>query len=491
MSRVDYARWEQVWLAEAIRLAEESGPLDDSLALARVQRLSLPERDKLLDRAWQLGQRLGWPEQFKRLREFGWLLALLVAGAVLAMANGLLFSVLAEGRTINAASGFVSALGVHAVTLVLWLLSIPIARRTGRSLSIGHWLTAAVFRLPFWRNPQNAALTQAGRSLIARERLAPWAFGLVSHLVWAFGFAFMLLGLLFAFAFREYQLTWETTILAPDWFAAFARVTGYLPGLLGVPVPSPAVQAGAAQSAGAWPAREAAAWLLASVALYGLLPRALCAAWCAWMLRRAARRVDIDLADPYYQQLRARLQALEQAEITDKEHPAQAVPRPARSSGAAHAGFAVLGFELVCDDHWLPAALQPHAAMAVCIAGTMPEQMQVHAQLASVLPARLLVICNPHASPDRGTLRFLREAGSTAQQCALAFSVAPENRAGTASASTASTASTATAATAATAEALRSSLERWKTWMQAGELRHWQVFDKASAAADWALEAGL
>lgn len=481
MSRAEHPRWEQVWLAETVRLAEETGPLDDTQTLARLQRLSLSERDKLLHRAWQLGQRLGWTAQLQRLRDFGWLLLLVVAGAVLALANGLLFSVLTEGRSINAASGFVSALGFHALSLFFWLLSIPFARGNGSSLSIGHWVSAAVARLPLWRNPQTAALAQSGRSLLARERLVPWALGLISHLVWTLAFAFMLLGLLFAFAFREYQLTWETTILGADWFAAFARITGYLPGLLGVPVPSPDTSPGGMQSAGAWPARQAAAWLLASVALYGLLPRALCAAWCAAMLRRAARRVDIDLADPYYQQLRARLQALEQAEITDQERPVQASVQASKSrEGEDHAGLAVLGFELACDGDWLAPALASRAAMATCIGGTMAEQLQVHAQLASLLPARLLVICNPHASPDRGTLRFLREAGSAAAHCALTF-VVPADAADTEGAEIHA---------AQAAQQLRLGLARWSSWMKAGELRDWQVFELASVAEHWALEAG-
>ena len=77
MSRIEHPNWEQVWLAEAIRIAEETGPLDDTQALARVQRLPMPERDKLLERAWQLGQRLGWTAQLEHLRDAGWWLLLL------------------------------------------------------------------------------------------------------------------------------------------------------------------------------------------------------------------------------------------------------------------------------------------------------------------------------------------------------------------------------------------------------------------------------
>lgn len=38
----------------------------------------------------------------------------------------------------------------------------------------------------------------------------------------------VLLALLLAFAFHQYQLTWESTILSPAFFDAFVRVTGWL-----------------------------------------------------------------------------------------------------------------------------------------------------------------------------------------------------------------------------------------------------------------------
>lgn len=475
------ARWEKVWLADAVRLAEDTGPMDDAQILARLQGLPASEHDKLLERAWLLAKRLGWVTQLERMRDAGWLLLLLVAGAVVALANGLLFSVLAEGRSINAASGFVSALGFHGVSLVFWLLSIPLARRQRSSgsagLSMGRWMTRIVARLPAWRGPQTAALVQAGTRLVGRERLSPWAFGLISHLVWTFGFAFMLTGLLLAFAFREYQLTWETTILGPGWFASFARVTGYLPALLGVPVPHPGGAGGTlAQGvahAGAWPAREAAAWLLACVTLYGLLPRALCAAWCAWVMRRAARRVELDLQDPYYQQLLARLQALESAEVTDAEHLGPLRSDAERvANGASHAGFAAVGFELAGDGAWLSASLQAAAVLAVRIAGTMPEQLQLQTTLARLQPERLLIVCDAQASPDRGTLRFLREASTCAAQCALAFAV-PGVAAGHEH----------------DAERRRVGLARWKSWMNERDLQDWKVFDSTDAAQPWALEA--
>jgi hypothetical protein len=300
--------------------------------------------------------------------------------------------------------------------------------------------------------------------VVARERLAPWVFGLGSHLVWTVGFVFMLLGLLLGFAFREYRLTWETTILSPQWFAAFARATGALPALLGVPVP--ALDAGTGQLAGAWPARDAAWWLLACVALYGLLPRALCALWCGWVVRRALRRIDIDLSDPYYQRLLARLQALEPALVTDAEQPGAALMR-ARSAarGVFTQARAVVGFELAGHLPWPPLGLGPDADYTVRIAGSMDEQAQAQERLAVLRPGALLVVCDAAASPDRGTARFLREAALSAQRCALVLSAASGGDGDD--------------------MLMQAGVRRWRDWMQGAGLAEWVFFEYPANAAAW------
>lgn len=468
MSALPKSLLAQVWVAEAVQLIEQNGPLDDSQALARAHRSGLSLREQLRERAWLLGERLGLAAQLARWRGAAWLLALLLAAAVVALTNGLLFAVLADGRSINAASAFVSALGLHALTLLFWLGSLLLARggrsQTNGMLSLGRFLATLVLRLPFWRGPQAAPMLRAGTRLVARERLAPWVFGLGSHLVWTVGFVFVLLGLLLGFAFREYRLTWETTILSPQWFAAFARTTGALPALLGVPVPG--LDAAAGQFAGAWPARDAAWWLLACVALYGLLPRALCALWCGWVVRRALRRIDIDLSDPYYQRLLARLQALEPALVTDAEQPGAALMR-ARSAarGVFTQARAVVGFELAGHLPWPPPGLGLDADYIVRIAGSMDEQAQVQERLAVLRPRTLLVVCDAAASPDRGTARFLREAALSAQRCALVLS----------------------AASGGDGSEMRTQagVRRWRDWMQGAGLADWGVFEQPANAAAW------
>ena len=467
MTQVMRSPFATAWLAEALQLIEQEGPLDDSQELARAQRSAAAPRNQLHERTWLLGERLGLVAQLARWAEAAWLLVVLAAAAILALANGLLFAVLTDGRSINAASALVSALGLHILTLVFWLASLLLVRAggspAGASLSLGRLLTSLTLRLPFWRGPQAAPMVRAGMRLLTRERLTPWAFGLVSHAVWALGFVFLLGGLLLAFAFREYRLTWETTILSPDWFAAFARATGAIPAWLGVPIPT---LANSAQTAGAWPAREAAWWLLSCVALYGLLPRALCALWCWLVVRRAVRQIDLPLAEPYYQQLLARLQALEPAQVTDAEGPDAVFLAAVRHGTTGYSSAtAVVGFELHSNVPWPPQALAQGASFVARIAGSMAEQAEVQARLAQLRPKRLLVVCDADASPDRGVARFLREAAASAQHCALVLSMR--------------------STTEATVGAGPTGLQRWHAWMNASGLHDWSVFDSLADASLW------
>lgn len=450
------------WLAEALERIEETGALDDTQELARAQRAHTDPAQQLAARTWLLAERLGLVTQLARWREAAWLLLVLGAAAVLALANGLVFAVLAEGRTINAAGALVSALGLHLLTLLLWLASlVRSGGASGAVLSLGRVLAVIALRLASGRGPHADALAQGGLHLLARERLAVWAFGGVGHVVWTLGFVFLLGGLLWAFAFRAYALTWETTILGPEWFSALARATGALPAWLGAPVPVPAEGA----TAGVWPARQAAWWLLSCVALYGLLPRALCALWCWLVLRRAARRVALPLGEPYYQRLLARLRALEPAEVTDPEQP-HAAPSLARGqhSGAQGVPTAVVGFELPAGAEWPPQPLADGAAWLVRIAGSMDEQAQVQAELARLQPRSLVVVCDAQASPDRGTARFLREAAASAGRSALLLG----------------------APAAEGAQAAEQGVQRWRAWVLASRLDGWRVFDHPAAAAQWA-----
>lgn len=422
----------EVWMATAVQAIEQTGPLDDAAALAEAARRHSAPQLRLRERAWLLGQRLGLAAQMLRWRDAAWLLGAALALAVVLLANGVVFAMLTDGRTINAGSALVAALGMHLVTLVLWLLGtlLPFtgAGPLGR-LSLGPLLLQGLARLPLGQRAHSSALARAAGSMLQRTRLAPWAFGLVSHLVWSAAFVLVLVGLLLAFAFKEYRLTWETTILSAQTFAGFVRATGWLPGLLGFPVPELTVGA-STQAPLALPASAAAWWLVGCVAVYGLLPRLLLAALCAVVWQRRKNRLQLDTSDPYFAQLLARFAALQASRVVDVERPSPSGPAQLATlaPGASGSALAVVGFELPQAQDWPPAALAQAAQYTKQISGTLDERRSVLDALAQLHPRALLLVCNAAATPDRGTERFVREACSHAGQCALWLADPPAGR---------------------------------------------------------------
>ena len=456
----------EVWMATAVQAIEQTGPLDDAAALAEAARRHSAPQLRLRERAWLLGQRLGLAAQMLRWRDAAWLLGAALALAVVLLANGVVFAMLTDGRTINAGSALVAALGMHFVTLVLWLLGtlLPFtgAGPLGR-LSLGPLLLQGLARLPLGQRAHSSALARAAGSLLQRTRLAPWAFGLVSHLVWSAAFVLVLVGLLLAFAFKEYRLTWETTILSAQTFADFVRATGWLPGLLGFPVPELTVGA-SPQGPLALPASAAAWWLVGCVAVYGLLPRLLLAALCAVVWQRRKNRLQLDTSDPYFAQLLARFAALQASRVVDVERPSPSGPAQLATlaPGASGSALAVVGFELPQAQDWPPAALAQAAQYTKQISGTLDERRSVLDALAQLHPRALLLVCNAAATPDRGTERFVREACSHAGQCALWLADPPAGR------------------------GQPPNRERWRHWLDAAGLQAIAIFAQPTDALAWA-----
>lgn len=167
------------------------------------------------------------------------------------------------------------------------------ARRTGRLrrdvLARFHalWLRAAGAQQAWWWK-QLLHLAAAG-----------WALGLA--------FSIVLGGVV-----REYRVGWESTLLDVQQVHAFLSVL-FAPVLALLPFDAFTVadlQRMAFRSGALVGLDEARRWVWMYVALLFVLvvaPRLLLAAWAAWRRRRLGRAVTIDVRDPYYVQVLARV----------------------------------------------------------------------------------------------------------------------------------------------------------------------------------------
>jgi len=412
-------------ICEAVRLVEETGPLDDAAALREA--LTHPATTDIptliTRRARALGLRIGLQNELSRARHWApWIglgLVLLIVMAGLGLAGNVVGG---AGRRINIMTALVSLLGVHGVTLLLWLIGLVLPLRSF-NVSLGWLWLALTARVAAGKQGQAPVLLRATTELLARVRLLPWAFGLVSHAIWALSFAVVLCTLLFALAFRSYTLSWETTILDPDFFVQGVRVLGWLPGWLGFPVPDtatvltvpnlPGGPGGAGQ-------RSWALWLTGCIVVYGLLPRLFFAVVSAGVWHRRRGALQPDLSSPYYRKLMMRFDALAPASIVDTDG---GVMRHRAPDGLSEANVTdvvmVVGFELPPETPWPPETLSAVVTQILRIDGSAQERHQLLDTVARVRPRALLIACHAASSPDRGTERLLRELLAHCGECRL------------------------------------------------------------------------
>ena len=65
----DRSRLSDVMVAQTIRLIEETGPLEDSEAMSQAFRNKAGREDRLIERAWVLGQRYKLGAEMERWRD--------------------------------------------------------------------------------------------------------------------------------------------------------------------------------------------------------------------------------------------------------------------------------------------------------------------------------------------------------------------------------------------------------------------------------------
>lgn len=450
-------------IAETVRLIEADGPLDDAEAMRLAAHAPGGREDKLLARAAALGARLGLQDEIQAWRARAVLIWPMLALLVFLIGYGLVDKLLGDARTINAVLAFVAALGVHFVSLVLWILSLGLAGTAFSSrlarLSLGNLSLWLAQRLSGTQGGDKGKLATAALAILERSRTMPWLLGLISHVVWAGAFLLALAGLWLMFSFREYRLTWETTIQGSEFFIRFIEVTGALPRSIGFPTPDAAILTGADFAARD---RAVAFWLMGATFTYGLLPRVVLAllSWAVVARRRA--RLALDMTDPYFRKLQARIDEIGRTQLVDPERAHQPWPDvPDRPLPSAQQGRALVGFELPPESAWPPAGLDLDIQLSLNLSGAANESSAALDRLSSVAPSRILFVCDQAASPDRGTARFLRQAAACGEQAAILL---------------------LPVRAAATQEPW---VRRWQDWLAEGGLGALQVFDDAARAAAW------
>jgi len=408
--------WRAHWLAEIIRLREEHwGPLEDADAVRQARHAPGTLETRILLRAHLLARREGHDNLAARWRQGAVysLLALLAAAVIAGVASAA--GALGDGsRPVNVLWAVGALLGIHLLTLLLWLVSFLLP--PGGATGLGRLWLWATRKLA--RGPDAALVPQALLNLLGRAGARRWLFGAISHGLWLAALAAALGTLLALLSTASYRFVWATTLLQPDAFIFLTRALGWLPAQFGFAMPSADVVR-ASDNTQVLPAVAQAQWsiwLIGVIAIYGVLPRLLACTLCLLRLRRARRGLRIDTTLPGYAALRDRL--LPPVQSTGIDRPADPLHQPRVVAGNIDslADMPVLvGLELPADIPWPPAGLPP----GVQDAGNLDSREQRNRLLDALAHAgarRLLIACDARQTPDRGTLNLIAAlAGKAAQ----------------------------------------------------------------------------
>ena len=393
------------WQAEAVRVREAHwGPLEDRAAVQAALRgpADLPERI-LLRAAW-LAEHDTLHERLLQWASGGrWALFILWLAACFA-GVGTAVAVLGQAQ-VNLALALLGLLGLHALTLLIWLISCLPGLPEPTFLSRAWlWLTQRLVR-----GPDSALAAQSLLSLLGRARAWKSTIGLISHGAWVAACLGALPTLLLLLSTRRYTFHWETTLLSPDAFIAFTRALGSLPGQVGFPAPDDAQIAASLglQPVAAGVQADWSLWLVGCFLMWGLVPRLLALCGCILHVRRCLARLKVDPDLPGWLDLRDRLMPTHTRLGIDRPAPPLAGAVGPEAPAVAGHQAAVLAYELGPDLPWPPDSLPADIAnFGRC--DSREDRARIRA-LLNTPPAHLLFVCDARLTPDRGAAAWLDE----------------------------------------------------------------------------------
>jgi len=421
MPAIALTPFEQRWLAETLRLHEaEHGAFDDTAFLPALQYASSDEESRILLRTERVvqTQRPSWIDDMRAWQtQARVLIGILAALAVLSgflSAVGLLNSggYGSEGRVVNVVWMFGALLGVPLLSLLAWLLLLVLPGGHGKTLlgQLGFWLQR---HLP-GQSPARLHVGHSLFSLLNHHRLLRWGMGSLTHLLWLLALVAAVLGLLVMLATQRHLFVWETTILPGAMFVDFVTQAGVLPTYFGFVTPSPEMilASGSSHVTQSDAARHAwAAWLIGCVIVYGVLPRLLALIVSFWQWKQGLAKLHLDLQQPGYAMLRARLHVDTQNIGIIDPAPA-ALHAPSFHPWPAHeqiqgARPALVGLELGTDIAWPPAGSEKF--MVYPRIESRAERQRLLASLQTTPPPSLMIAVDTRLSPDRGSLHVINQ----------------------------------------------------------------------------------
>lgn len=417
MSRLNVNDW---LVAESFRRIEERvGRQPDAAALAIARDLGGDLPGRIRTRANALEQSPAVREDIRRLRRaLGWL-ALVLAMLGLLVGAAAARATIAE-RQVDVLLATAALLLVPSLMLVAWVIAMLLGSRRGGSRGLAGTAAMAGLR---WLGPRllsspHSADVMAAFGGAAATGWGRWRLSVITHGFWM-AYAVGALATLFVFfSVVQYDLTWGTTLLSDrsvirlvEWLAWWPERLGFISE-----VRADWIAAGREGAADAAARAQWARFLLAMIAAWAILPRALLLLLSLALSAFAGRHMDLETTRPGYLRLAADLSpARGDAETAGRPLP-EADRRPMRRRRAHAEGILAVAVELEREDSD-PASLVP--GIELIDLGLADDRAGRGAALETAgrlhkPAAAVLAVCSMLRTPDAGTERFLARLAETA-----------------------------------------------------------------------------
>jgi hypothetical protein len=416
-------------LAEAVRIHEEAlgHPLQEPAADEAARAAGDDFEQRLIVRARVLSLAPTLRSALDHLR--GGTLAAVAVVLAAAVAAGAAAARVALGSDVDGPVNvfwvLASLLGVHTLALALWVMlvllrpgSTAIGVLGGLVLELGRRITRRVTR-----DQLAAAAAQAAAGVFASGRLGRWLLSSISHAVWLAFLTGCLALVLLLLSTRQYDFSWETTILSERAYVTLTRLIAVLPEAFGFPAPDAGqISASGRETAAAAPAGARQVWaglLVGCLVVYGLLPRGLALAVSVAALARGRRQYRLDTRHIGFARLQPRLMPPSRPKgIVDAEQPGEATAAAMTEAmteaveplqiGAA-GPVAIFGLEIEPPGSMWPPPVSGIDWIDLGFVDNRFDRQRVLDALtaAAVPPGAVVAVCSLAATPDRGTGTFL------------------------------------------------------------------------------------
>ncbi|CAN6960631.1 MULTISPECIES: DUF2868 domain-containing protein [unclassified Psychrobacter] len=324
-----------------------------------------------------------------------------------------LFTLL-QANVVNFFYVLVCLLGFHTLMLAGWLV-MTLLNQGRQSPS---WF--ASFVSPSYLIRGKDDVTKAAVDLYERQLQHSgmrWYLGRFSHQLWLATLTGMLFAIIFLLIVRQYSFSWESTLLSDQALITLTQVLGWLPSMVGFGVPDNAAIVQSRLVTDAMPlsvARQWASLLIGSLLMYGIVPRAIAWAFCAFMFRRKKMRLDIKL--PYYQKI---LNFWQRHVVDADDFTEVAAPiAPKATVSAGKKLVALLEYPSEQDNWWqkgLDANTNESSEIENFGIVDDRDDMDRLTVYLKTHPVQVLLGIHSKALPDRGTLRKLDKISAHAK----------------------------------------------------------------------------